>query len=339
MPRVTQEQIAEATGLSQATVSTILSGSRSAQLSDATRRRVLETASRLGYRRMPGRQPGTRNIGLLVTAAAEQALRQEYYSAIYRGLEEAFWENDYHLVFSSLRDRLHEADAAPKLVRDGLVTGAVVLSAAQSIPALAEMELPLVWAGVSVSQPGVDSVCPDNAAAGQLAAEHLLSLGHRRFLVVTSGANDLNLTERAECFARTIRAGGGRIVDVLEVEGEPQELNVAARLQEYLRQPESRFTAIAAMTDRRASGALIALRSAGIAVPEAMSVIGFLGLATAVQQQPPLTSVHIPAEDIGRIAAYRLLERLKRPEQLCGLKIMVPVDLVVRHSTAPPPAG
>jgi LacI family transcriptional regulator, galactose operon repressor len=343
--RVTQEQIARATGVSQAAVSTILSGRGSGRLSDDTRSRVLETAERLGYRRPPARPPApespSRHIGLLLTEALRQAFTDSYYSAIYAGMEETLWENDYHFVFSSRRDELHQTGAVPKFVRNGQVAGLVVLSATVCVPALIESGLPVVSVGHHVAHPGVDSIYPDNVRGASLAAEHMLELGHREFLVLTGAANNHNFAERVETFEQCVRQSGAAITHVLrcDVPGSSDDTKRSARagIAALLTASGRPFTAVFAANDYMACGACAGLQDAGVAVPAAVSVVGFLDAPIAAQQEPPLTTIRVPAWEMGRVAARRLLERITHPDEFTGLKTLMPVEIMVRGSTAPAP--
>jgi LacI family transcriptional regulator len=342
LAKITQEKIAKVTGVSRATVSLVLSGHPQVRVSDETKQRVLAAAHRLGYPRAPATDLRSRQIGLLVTDTVRQIVVSDYYWAIYRGLEDVLWDHDYQLVLPARRDRLDEAGAIPKFVRHGHVAGLVVVSWNVNVQAVVGTGLPVVSVGYHTPNAAVDSIYPDHRHGVQLAADHLLQLGHRDFLLLAGPPEHHVFAERAAAYAERIRSAGGHVVATLSLQDRTREAEPGAyqeMVREFLAGGERRFTAVVGMTDLMASGALAALREAGLAVPEAVSVVGFLDIPLAASQEPPLTTVRVAAEEMGRVAAYRLLERLQWPDRPQGLKILMPVELIVRSSTAPPPSS
>ncbi len=212
----------------------------------------------------------------------------------------------------------------------------VVLVGAQRPPEawdlLEEAGIPVVltWCG----DPRFDGVVVDNRAAGRLAARHLIGLGHKR-LGVVCGARRHNdrQRERADGVRDALAEAGLDLPDWRVIE---QEVTLAggrtacATLLSLAEPP----TAIICGIDHLAVGCLVEAQSRGMVVPDELSVVGIDNLEMAAHLSPALTTVHIPTARIGEAAARAMLARLSGVAA-CGV-LELPIELVVRHSSAPP---
>jgi LacI family transcriptional regulator len=177
-------------------------------------------------------------------------------------------------------------------------------------------------------------VLPDDHAGTRLAVEHLISLGHSR-IVHVGGPEDVSSTvNRLETFEKTLEAhgltGGHGLAD-RQIEEEGHKVT-SALLATY---PDA--TAVVAANDRLALGAIDAIRDTGRACPDDVSVVGFNDMPYSDRFSPPLTTVRISQYRLGSLAARLLLETIADPARPAQTQMVEP-ELIVRGSTAPPPA-
>jgi LacI family transcriptional regulator len=332
------EDVARAAGVSLATASRAL-GSSSVVLAE-TRERVREAAAMLGYvphgaaRALASRR--SRTIGAVlptidnpIFASATQALARELSRASYT-----------LLLASDEYDPQLEVSATRALVERG-VDGLVLVGMdhpPELFHAMAQASIPyeLLW----TLDPGRFHNCVgfDNRAASALCARHLLDLGHRRFAVLSGElehndrARDRVAGARDALASRGIRLAAERVVETpFSLGGGREGLRTL-----WKRLGRDGFTALVCGNDLIALGALIECAAQGVDVPRSLSVVGFDDIELSSEFTPPLTTIHVPSGDIGRIAAERLLARLagKRVPRLHAID----VKLIERGSTAKAPA-
>jgi LacI family transcriptional regulator len=192
--------------------------------------------------------------------------------------------------------------------------------------------VPCVTTWIESDSPGLPSVAFSNAAGVRMAVEHLAGLGHRTigFVCGRSQVND-RAAERRRSFEVTMRGLGLRTDLILERDFDHSEGHAAMRLL-LARQP--RPTAVHLANDVQAIGALQACRDLGLRVPEDMSIVGFDDHPAARYTWPQLTTIRVPAAEMGRRAATALLASLA--DGIAISSVVLPLDLVVRGSTAPP---
>jgi LacI family transcriptional regulator len=185
-----------------------------------------------------------------------------------------------------------------------------------------------------ISGTDVPLVGSDHRKTGALAAEHLISQGHRRVATVIGGRDRQVTRSRLAGFRDTLDAGGVTLETTAIVEGSWTSGGARTAVHALL-DVHPGITAIFAQTDRMAVGALSALAELGIRVPDDCSVVGCDDLDIAAFLSPPLTTVRIPFEETGALAALQLL-KVTRGEEVAQ-RALLPVTLIERGSTAPPP--
>jgi LacI family transcriptional regulator len=179
------------------------------------------------------------------------------------------------------------------------------------------------------------AVVGDDAAGIRDALDHLAALGHRRVVHLAGPGTFSTGTIRASAFvARCAELGLNGTVKSAAA----YSLDEGTRLTgEVLEDPAFRPTAIVAGNDLLALGAYHALRAHDLRCPEDVSVVGFNDMPFAGDFQPPMTTVRVPHFDLGAEAARLLLDQLEaQAPGVTPVRIVLPVHLVVRGSTAPP---
>lgn len=348
--RATLKEIAAELGVAPSTVSNAYN--RPDQLSEALRERVLETARRLGY---PGPDPLARGLrrgrtgvlGVLYADRLSYAFADPAAVMFLEGVSAAAEEAGLGLLLVPSPPR---GARDPKSVGEAVVDGFVIYCMPEDDPlvtAALDRRLPVVF----VDQPrqgSVPSVGIDDEGAARVSAEYLLSLGHWRFGVVSfelsgdpaGGLVDASRQESATFWPSRSRLRG--YTTALDGAGlSPSELPVYECLENTREEGRKaaeallttgRPTALLAMSDQLAIGAIEAARRMGLTVPGDVSVIGFDDVPPARLAKPPLTTVRQPHVEKGRRAGRLLVEQLEG-EGSAGTEIL-PTRLVVRGSTA-----
>ncbi len=174
----------------------------------------------------------------------------------------------------------------------------------------------------------------DDGHGVELCVSHLVGLGHRKLIHLAGPRDTSTGRERASAFREAGRSHRLRAAPVIECEAFTEEAGAKAAARAL--RTAGPFTAIVAGNDLLAMGAIDALRAAGLRCPDDVSVTGFNDVAFMSRIEPPMTTVHIPLTDMGALAARTLLDWVAEPGGPGHTQTLLPVELVVRGSTAAP---
>jgi LacI family transcriptional regulator len=205
-----------------------------------------------------------------------------------------------------------------------------------AVASLLQHGVPVVLVDAAVD--GIPCVVTDDVEGGRLATRHLLALGHERIAFL--GDDPVNpfgfasSSSREQGFRQTM-ADAGLTVDERLVRHGSHDRNVGRRLTEQLLALRSPPTGIFAASDILGLGVLEAAKAADLSVPEDLSVVGFDDID--VSSYIGLTTVHQPLVESGRLGAEMLLEALSGEGALAAGAHELPLELVTRSTTAPPP--
>jgi DNA-binding LacI/PurR family transcriptional regulator len=337
---VTMITVAEALGVSRTTVSNAYN--RPDQISPALRERVLATARTLGYAGPDPMAGGLRRgrvgaIGLL-EKSLRAALSDPASLLMMSGVGEACDEAGVALV---LIPRRSDSDSAHDIVRSAVVDGFIAHCDAlddERRTIVDDRRLPIVILDGRPA-PHDPVVGIDEEAGAEAAARHLLELGHRRLAVIrfqplTPGTINTVAARRLDGYQRAMRAHGVDPASAPVVEGFAYDHTEMTAIARRLLDRPDRPTGVLAMSDEMAACVVAAARGLGLRVPADVSVVGFDDTVTARSCDPPLTTVSQPHAAKGAAAVRMLLAGGDGPRE-----IAFPVELVVRSSTAPPPAA
>ena len=328
--RVTTHDVARQAGVSQATVSLVLGGNPRARVSTATRERVMRAAGDLGYRpNMMARglvQRRSYAIGVMVPD-----LSNPFFLDIVVGVQRVAAEAGYAVLPGDVRETSPRRHLDALLARqvDGLILdgfGALALPEGE----LADLKVVLVDEP-SERFPGVAS---DALMAGRLAAEHLLGHGHARLAFVGPATDVHGLRMRERGFFQALRGAGIALPSERLRRVPPSVAGGQQAMRALLALPaDRRPTAVFCATDLLAAGALKTCLTAGIAVPGQMSIVGCDDVELARVLTPELTTVRIPARELGARAARLLLKQLDDEAWVPRPSKPLPVRLVVRGTS------
>jgi LacI family transcriptional regulator, galactose operon repressor len=336
---VTLQDVAAAAGVSLATASRSLhNGTRAPR--PELRERVQRAAATLGYTSNGPAQALARAttpvVGLIV-----HDITDPYFAALAIGAMRVAHDNGLLvLVGNTFRDPALEFDYLARL-RAQRARGVLLLASGFSdkrYQASLRQELAFFEALdgriACVSDHGIEaaSVLPAHRDGARQVADHLVELGHQRIGVLTGPANLLTSRERLQGFRERLRTLGHPLdPDRVEHSDFSRDGGRAATLDLMRRHPD--LTAVFALNDMMAVGALVALRDdLGRSVPDEVSVVGFDDVPLTRDLHPPLTTVHLPLDEIGELGMRFLIE-----DRAALSTVRVPATLVRRASSGPPP--
>jgi len=333
----TLQQVADAAGVHRSTASRALNPETAGMISPDVVARIAEAASRLGYRRdllaASLRTSRTRLVGTLVPDLANPV-----FAPILAGVEAALAERRYAVLVAHARN-----DESGLELVDGLVArrveGLILATAHARDPVLArciELGLPTVLVNRADPEGRLSAVTPDDREGMRLAVRRLVDLGHRCIGHI-AGPQDVSTgLLRAEGFRSAMAEAGLTPGPVVQADAYTREAGEAAA--ERLLARQGGLTAIAAANDLLALGALRALAARGLSCPEDISITGHNDMPLVDMVQPPLTTIRIFHDRIGREGARLLLDRIARPDAP-PVQIRTSPELIVRASSAAPPGG
>lgn len=335
--RITSLDIAHRAGVSQATVSRVLSGSP--LVSEETRRRVQAIARELNYKvdrhasSLRTQRAGTLALLLFEDPTGDDSHINPFFLSMLGSLTRACARRDHDLLvsFQQLSDDWH-ADYEDSMKADGLILlGYGDYTAHRStLESLVAQGTHFVrWGAVLPDQPGVSVGC-DNRQGGRLAGEHLLALGRRRIAFL--GHADERFPEFAERYggcADALAAQGLAMERELQVDAETCE-DEGARAATQLLARGQPFDAVFAASDAIAIGAMHVLMQAGLRIPQDVAVAGFDDIPMARYCVPPLTTVQQDTSLAGEVLVETLLGLIA--EQPVSGRVL-PTRLVMRASS------
>jgi LacI family transcriptional regulator len=326
--------IAQHLNVSPATVSRALNGKPG--VSEQMRALIVAEAARLSFAPNGAARSlattRTENIGFAIyqPPLATDQFFGPFYSRIMFGAEQELQTHEYHLLVTTLTDKHIAHPEQWSVARSRRVDGLII--AGPLIPArfsavLSASGLPIVLVDNAIASMPVDAVLGEDRAGACRVAEHLLSHGHKRVVIIAGPEEWPTNRERCEGFADALRAARVAPLAVFRADATTHDTGVAL-MQEALRHEP---TAVLAINDAMALGAIDAAQAAGRSVPGEIAITGFDDIEPARHSGVPVTTAHVPKRTLGRIAARQLLSRIEQPEAP-HQRVLVETPLVIRCS-------
>ena len=326
--RVTATEVARKAGVSQPTVSLVLSRNPNARVAPATRARVLKIAQELGYRpnRLAQGLVRRRSYALGVIAPG---FDNPVYAAVISGAEKVAAQAGYAVLLCEAKGS--EVVQHLEALRDRQIDGVIIAGiAASTLPAAALDGLNVVL----VNQPSekFSTVGSDSLKAGTIAAEHLLALGHRRlaFLGPADAIPAFRLRERG--FFQALRGAGVPLSSELIQRAAATVAGGLAGMRALLALSE-RPTAVFCANDLMALGAHKACSVAGVGLPRDLSLLGCDDIEMAQLVTPELSTIAVPARELGARAVRLLLKQIDADGGLPPASQLLAVKFVARGTT------
>lgn len=324
---VTLDRVAKEAGVSPATVSRILNGT--AVVSPARKKAVDDAIAKLGFVPNPvarGLAGGrTFSVGVIT-----QSLDSPFYGLTLRGIEERLLPVGYSPLFVSGQWNAEVEARCMDVLLARRVDGIIVLTGRLTDKALKTYakSLPMVVTGRTLTAPGLFALNYDNVEGARLATQQLIDLGHRQIAFIGGDPQHPDAIERFTGYRNALKAAHIPFDAGLVAEGGFYEAGGMQAVVELIA-ARKRFTAIFAANDQMALGASLGLSRHSMRVPEDVSLIGYDDLASSLYANPPLSSVHQSAYELGQIAADALLQIMAGETPTV---VLPPPRLVLRES-------
>ena len=327
----TIREVAESARVSYATVSHVINNTR--LVSQATRERVLEAMAALNYR--PNalarslRQGKSNTIGLVLPDSANP-----FFAEISRSIEDEAFKKGYSVFLCNTeldtqRELLY-VDVLSKNQVDGIIFVATG-DQADSLDFLLRQSMPVVMIDRDVPNVEVDAVLTDNQLGGFLATRHLIELGHKHIACIAGPSNITPSAERIIGYRKALEQAGLSYDENLVLRGD-YHAQSGMKITHSILLMTPRPTAIFALNDLMALGALRAAAEAGYSVPRDLAVVGYDNLELTRFTNPPLTTISQPKKEVGAQAVNLLVDRISQKSRPPSRLVLAP-ELIIRRST------
>lgn len=329
---VTLEAVARRAGVHVSTASRALNPATAGRVNPGTVNRIRQVAQELGYEVNPWarslRINKTHLIGLVIPRLTESVV-----ATMFEAAEEHARRNDYQAITVSTQDDPGEQDRLVRTLLDRRVDGLVIATcrANDRLPDRLEAAgVPFVLMNRGSGEHA--SVHADDVRGGYLATQHLIDLGHRHIGMIAGPLDTLPTIQRLEGYRRAHLAAGVPMDEELVMKSRIDMDSGAAGAGQLLSlaQPP---TAIFAMNDAVAMGAMWVALQRDCRIPEDLAIVGYNDLPMSARLPIPLTSVAIPLEEMGRYAIDVLVARMGGQPR--DNNHVLPVRLCVRASSVP----
>lgn len=330
------QDVAHLAGVSTATVSRALATPE--RVSKEARVRVLDAIALTGYVPNPAaRSLRSQKTNMILVVLPD--LANTFFSKILRGIEETLFDAGYGMIISDLDGSPAKEAHFAAFTAAGRVDGAILLNGhlfgqsrdGQGKPA--NIAVPLVALCEAIPSADIPQIGIDNRAAARTMTEFLASLGHREIAYVSGPPANVLEKERFRGYRDGLQAAGLPFDHGLIIPGDYTLETGTAAGRRLLTRPDLP-TAVFCTSDEMALGLIRALTSAGVKVPDRVSVAGFDDIEFAAATEPALTTIHQPRRELGQTAARVLIDLLHaRP---AAERILLETDLVVRDSVRSP---
>lgn len=332
--KMTIDQVAELAYVSRSVVSRVLNNHPN--VSDEARERVMKVIEEHNYRPSSVARSlamdRTFEVCVLTPRRRGDALANGFWPLLHSGIFEQCIERGY-LVSLSMISAEMEDEVNDRLLNDQRFDGYILIT--QEVTdlvagALEEREVPTVLIGHDPGCPAFNSVDVRNFEGAYKATEHLCRLGHQHIGAILGSLDLKESVDRKEGFYQALADAGRSVPDEWVAVGDytqESSFDIMNRWIESGHMP----TAVFCASDTMATGALLALHQADIAIPDDVAIVGFDDLPTSKYTVPPLTTVHQPIYEKGECAANIIIDQIEE-EQTEVVHANLSAELVVRES-------
>jgi DNA-binding LacI/PurR family transcriptional regulator len=314
-PTVTLKDVAELVGVTPSAASMALLGS--SRISTKTKQAVREAAAALGYvpssagRALRNQRAGA--VALIVPNTSQHVFGHSYFMHVLTGVSAAANARDTQVLVSTNLDSTDGIAAYERVMRSKSADGAILTSSAVTdfnVEKLAASGLPVVLIGNFPYLATAVSVGVDDVAASRFITNHLIQHHGRRNLVHVAGPLDhqTGIDRKAGFIEATVSAGIA--ADSRIVEGDFGEESGHQAVTELLA-ARAPFDGIVFANDDMAFGGLQALKAAGVVVPDDVAIVGFDDFGLSRATTPGISTMHVPAERMAKIATERLFDLIE----------------------------
>lgn len=329
------KDVAREAGVSTATVSHVINNSR--PVAKATRLKVERAIERCNYypnahaRSLASGRSHT--LGLVVSD-----ISNPFFPELAKSIETAAFEHGYDLILSNTNYDAARTSRYVRRIIERKVAGVAVMTSELDpllIDELARREVSVVFLDLGFAGAHMSNLIVDYRTGVEEAVGYLYSLGHRRFGYIGGPRHLRSASKRLEAFQHAL--GGLPGVDPGFVQDGDFKIEGGQSVAREMLQSSEVPTAVMVANDMMALGVMRECRASGLRIPRDISIVGFDDIAFASLADPPLSTVCLPRDELGRKAVDALMEMIGRPEGP-GLELHVETHLVKRGSADAAPA-
>ena len=333
MPTI--HEVAKHAGVASITVSRVINNS--GYFSPETRERVEKAIAELGY--VPNtlarslRSRRTQTVGLMVTD-----ITNPFFTTLARGVEDAANEAGYTVIFCNTDESVKKEEKYLNILLQKQVDGLLIVpsqSQTNAIQLIQKHGTPVVMLDRRISDVEVDTVRCDSLDGAYQLTRYLISLGHRQIAVMSGAVGISTADDRVTGYQMALEEAGITVAEDYLFRGDFTPESGYSMTRQALKLP-LRPTALIAANNFITIGAMKALQEVGLDVPEDIALVGFDDLPPALVTFPFFTVASQPAYEMGTRAMKLLLQRLEGNELDHFQEIILPTQLIIRHSSGHP---
>ncbi len=326
---LTISELSKILKLAPSTISKALNGY--SEISEETKQRVMEAAKQYGYQPSTAarnlRMKFTDRIGLINPTST---LSYDYFMRIIKGIAIESEKTGYTLVlYTSV---LENPEILEKVCLSKEVDGLLVLGNGDiehSLAPIINSRIPFVLVGRKSNLPNVSYIAPDDENGTQQAIQHLINHGHKKIGFIGQESDPITNNTRFRGFQKIMDAAGLPINNNWIVSASSPPLGGYFAMKQLF-SVENPPSAVFCFSDGIAMEALPYLREKGIRVPQDFAIVGCDNISLSQSALPPLTTINIPLEEIGKSSVECLIDLIKKPETT-PIKRYLPVNLIIRE--------
>ncbi len=331
--RFTLKDIATRLEISTSTVSRVINDKPG--INEKTRQRVLEAikeykdASNSAAKDLATSK--TRNVAMIGKKREPRLESGDYFQRSIISFDEELRNRGYHIIFMSINEEEMMNANELNILKEKRSDGFIIRGPGMKPKFILDIKstgLPIILFGNELIESDIDCiVCQDRKGSYQIT-NHLIEHGHKE-IIFLSGPQDWSTNrKRREGYKEALKMVG---IEPKILYMSDTTTDSGRKCVQHVLEIQPRITAVVAVNDSTAVGVINEARNLGLKVPEDLAVVGFDDIAWASLSHPPLTTVHVCLEEMGRLAAFRLLELIKNTN-LPPIKITVATKLVIRNS-------
>jgi LacI family transcriptional regulator len=327
----TMKDVASRAGVSPATVSRVLN--KTHYISETTRNRVLEAVSELNYyKNVHAKRLATGQSDLFGLVISE--ISNPYFPEVIRGFQAAAWDQGLDvLLLNTEYNQARTQSVIRKLVESDARGVAIMTSSIDdsATTPLTESGIGVVFCNLCSPSKLVSNITINYRRGVLQAIEHVASLGHRRAAVIAGPDSNRTAMNIRLALVAGLKHRGMAPSPVTSCD---YRVDAGASAVREILSARDIPTVIFCGSDLIAMGAMSALEEAGVKIPEDVSIVGIDDISFAFLARPPLTTIGVPREQLGR-TAFEALDKMLRLKRRSGTEYGIETNLVIRSSTAP----
>jgi LacI family transcriptional regulator len=334
--RPTIKDVARLSGLSLSTVSLVIN--KRGYVSPETREKVLKIVDDLSYhptrsaRGLASKTSG--NLGFILSDY-HFSQAEPFYTKIFLGTEFEARNHNYYILLTTVGKAFNTTSDVPRFLLERNVDGVIIAGkvTGKLIEYIDALGLPIVLVDYETRKRRHSTVVTDNRTGARLAVQHLLDLGHRSVAFIAGDIDHPSIAERFAGYRDVLHEHSIEQDDQLVVVDQPTLWGSdGAEAIGKILQRGALPTAVFAANDAMAIGCAKFLRDRGMKIPDDMAIVGFDDIEMSSHFEPPLTTVRVFKEEMGKLAVRRLVEMIKSKTRTL-VTTHVPVELVIRASS------